>query len=107
MLGGFHPYRTGSRADDFGDMTPLEMAEWMLGEGLVHFLATDAHGAKSRRPLLKRAHQLVTQLADEETATDLCCRNPAAVVAGESVAARPRRPKKRGISNWFNWRKAG
>ncbi|MFV1968849.1 MAG: tyrosine-protein phosphatase [Pirellulaceae bacterium] len=96
----------GSLMGTFGTACQ-EMAEWMLEEELVHFLATDAHGSKSRRPLLKRAYQLVTQLLDEETATDLCCRNPAAVVAGEPVVARPRRPRKRGISGWFNWRKAG
>jgi protein-tyrosine phosphatase len=96
----------GSLMGTFGQPCQ-KMAEWMLEEGLVHFLATDAHGSKSRRPLLKRAFQRVTQLLDEETATDLCCRNPAAIVAGESVVAKPRRPKKRGFSGWFHWRKAG
>jgi hypothetical protein len=30
VLVNFHPYRTGSEADDFGGMTPREMAEWLM-----------------------------------------------------------------------------
>jgi protein-tyrosine phosphatase len=97
---------SGSLTGTFGPRCQ-EMAEWMLEEGLVHFVATDAHGAKSRRPLLRRAFQQIAQLLDEETAIDLCCRNPAAVAAGRSVAAGRRQARPRGISSWFNWRKAG
>lgn len=89
---------------------PQAMAEWMLANGLVHFLATDAHGPKSRRPLITRAFQRVVELTDWETGVDLCCRNPRAVADGRDVDA-GRRPvciKKRGsIASWFSWRKAG
>lgn len=84
-----------------------QMAEWMFHQGLVHFLATDAHGAKSRRPLMRRAFEQVVRLVDEETAREVCCRNPTAVAAGQTVETRLPRPRKRGLSDWLHWRKAG
>jgi protein-tyrosine phosphatase len=89
---------------------PQAMAEWMLTQGCVHFLATDAHGHKSRRPLMTRAFERVVELAGWEVAIDLCCRNPAAVADGQDVAAGRRiaQGKKRaGFAAWFSWRKAG
>jgi protein-tyrosine phosphatase len=89
---------------------PQEMAEWMLANGLVHFLATDAHGPKSRRPLMTRAFERVVELSDWEVAVDLCCRNPRAVAEGNGIAAGRRATyvKKRGsFASWFSWRKAG
>jgi tyrosine-protein phosphatase YwqE len=85
------------------------MAEWMLSEGLVHFLATDAHGQKSRRPLMQRAFQRVAELSDWETARELCCHAPADVAQGQTVAAgrRRRTVQRRSLSGWFTWRKAG
>jgi protein-tyrosine phosphatase len=89
---------------------PQEMAEWMLANGLVHFLATDAHGPKSRRPLITRAFERVVQLTDWETGVDVCCRNPQAVAEGRSITAgrRPGYVKRRSsFASWFTWRKAG
>lgn len=86
------------------------LAEWLLQRGLVHFVATDAHGIKSRRPLISRAFRRVAELTDWETAVDLCCRHPAAVAAGEEVVAGRRTTavrKRAGLTNWFSWRKAG
>jgi protein-tyrosine phosphatase len=88
---------------------PQRMSEWMLELGLVHFLATDAHGPKSRRPLIWRAFERVVELTDRETAVAICCDNPGRVADGKPVAAGRRRNKaKRSvISDWFTWRKAG
>ncbi len=89
---------------------PQAMAEWMLANGFVHFLATDAHGPKSRRPLMTRAFERVVELTDWEAAIDLCCRNPAAVADGQEVAAGRRGTygkKRGGFVTWFSWRKAG
>jgi protein-tyrosine phosphatase len=77
------------------------MSERLLAEGLVHFVATDAHGPRSRRPLLRRAFERVAELTDETTAIDLCSRNPAAVAAGQGV--RPdRRVVARRKKGWFS-----
>jgi protein-tyrosine phosphatase len=88
---------------------PQAMAEWMLARGLVHFLATDAHGQKARRPLMRRAFERAAELTDDETAADLCCHNPASVAEGRDVVAgrRPRVAKPRGLTRWLTWRKAG
>jgi len=96
----------GSLTGTFGPNSQ-NMAEWMLNEGLVHFLSTDAHGPRSRRPLLGRAFQHAAEMVGEETAIDLCCRNPAAVAAGEEVEAVRRKPQRSGLGSWFGWRKAG
>ena len=90
-----------------GGMGPecQELAHWMLREGLAHFIATDAHGAKSRRPLLRRAFDEVASLVDDTTAVDLCTVNPGLVAAGEPVPLGRRRvPRKK---SWLPWGKVG
>jgi hypothetical protein len=34
------------------------MSEWMVAEGFVHFVSTDAHGPRTRRPLMARVRPL-------------------------------------------------
>jgi protein-tyrosine phosphatase len=105
-LGCLMQITAGSLLGAFGP-APQQMAEWMLEQGLVHFLATDAHGCRSRRPLMRRAFQYAAELVEEEVAVEICCRNPAAVAAGQPVAS-PRRPvTKRRVSSWLPWRRAG
>ena len=106
-LGCLMQVTSSSLTGTFGP-TCQQMAEWMFSQDLVHFLATDWHGcAKSRRPLMLRAFEHVVQLVDEETAREVCCRNPAAVAAGQAVEMRRRRLRKCGLSDWLHWRKAG
>ncbi|WP_145060985.1 tyrosine-protein phosphatase [Adhaeretor mobilis] len=72
---------------------PQKLAEWMVAEGLVHFLATDAHGLRARRPRMHHAFKRLSDLAGEEMAIELCCDNPAMVAAGEEVAPGRRKPQ--------------
>jgi protein-tyrosine phosphatase len=74
----------GSLCGAFGPACQ-QVAEWMLAQGLVHFIATDGHGQRSRRPLLRRAYERVVELADQETAVKLCQHNPALVAGGNPV----------------------
>jgi protein-tyrosine phosphatase len=77
-----------------------QLSEWLLNEGLVQFVATDAHGPKSRRPLMRRAFERVSELTNEAMATELCSENPAAVAEGQPV--RPgRRTAARRKRKWF------
>jgi protein-tyrosine phosphatase len=77
-----------------------KFSEWLLSEGMVHFLATDAHGPRSRRPLLRRAFDRACELTDEQTAIDLCSVNPGRVAMGQPViAGRRERPRRR--RRWF------
>jgi protein-tyrosine phosphatase len=83
------------------------LAEWMLREGLVHFLATDAHGPTARRPLMRRAFQRVQELVGHDVALDLCCGNPLAIADGREVTVKPYPVPRRGFfSRLFQRRSA-
>jgi protein-tyrosine phosphatase len=79
---------------------PQQMAEWMVERGLVHFMSTDSHGVRTRRPLMGRAFERLCELADERTAHDLCSRFPGRVAAGRSVT-----PGRRTVlgKRWIGW----
>lgn len=83
------------------------MAEWMIEQRLTHFVSTDAHGPRSRRPLLRRAFERVVKMTDRKYAIDICCNNPAAVATGCDVKPIERIVRRCGISSWFSRRKAG
>ena len=89
----------GSLCGTFGPECQ-QLSEWLLAEGLVHFVATDGHGPRSRRPLIRRAFERVVELTSEAMAVELCSQNPAAVAAGQGVqpgrCAATRRKRK-----WF------
>ncbi len=77
-----------------------KFCEWMLQRGLVHFISTDAHGTRKRRPIMSAAYARCAELVGEEVATALCCTNPAAVAAGRDV---PRLPKSRSRNgSWWS-----
>jgi protein-tyrosine phosphatase len=74
----------GSLAGKFG--LPIQkFSEWMIKQNLVHIVSTDAHGPRSRMPVLSRAFQLVVQWIGQNAALDLFCRNPAAIIAKSPV----------------------
>jgi protein-tyrosine phosphatase len=89
----------GSLCGTFGPACRA-MCERLLIDGLVHFVASDGHGPRSRRPLLRRAFERVAELAGEATAIDLCSHNPAAVAAGDQVLG-GRRPVARAKRRWM------
>jgi len=84
--------------------------EDLVTQGLVHFVSTDAHSPKSRRPLLRRAFDRVAEITNFETASDLCCHNPGCVAAGREVTAGRRSTKKAAPSRsgrgFFGWGRA-
>jgi protein-tyrosine phosphatase len=94
----------GSLLGTFGPRCQ-EFSQWMLSQGLVHFLASDAHGSRSRRPLMRRAYERVAELVDQELAGTLCCRNPAAVWEGRATTSGLQRVPLRKAS-WLPWRRA-
>jgi protein-tyrosine phosphatase len=81
-----------------------QMAEWMVAEGYVHFVSTDAHGPRTRRPLMGSAFDRLLELVDEQTAEDLCCRYPMRVARGRSVTAGRRTVQARRRSGWWERR---
>jgi len=90
----------GSLCGSFGPDCQ-RLAESLVVGGLVHFVATDGHGARSRRPLMRRAYERVSELAGIEAAVELCNRNPACVAAGQPVAS-GRRTAQRGRQSWWS-----
>jgi protein-tyrosine phosphatase len=96
----------GSLMGTFGPESQ-RLAELMLHRGLVHFIATDAHGPNKRRPLMQRAYQRVIELVGQRMADAVCIDNPAYVAIGQPVAARTHGPKSHGWSGLFTKKKAG
>ena len=76
----------GSLCGSFGEACQ-RLAETLVARGLVHFVATDGHGAKSRRPLMRGGYERVIELGGVEMAAALCRENPALVAAGQPVPA--------------------
>lgn len=71
---------TGSSISGRFGRRPKYWAERMLGEGLVHILASDAHNCASRPPLLAQAHDLATELVGKDEAANLVLTRPAGVL---------------------------
>lgn len=96
----------GSLMDGFGSASKA-LAEQMCKKGLVHFLATDAHGPRARRPKMKDAYARACELAGEAAANKWCREFPALVAQGKSVPGglvKTETPKR---SAWSFWSKAG
>lgn len=96
----------GSLAGTFGPQSQ-QLAEQMVARRQVHFVATDAHGPRARRPLMRRAYERVADIAGWDTAASICCHNPALVAQGEHVEVPPQQSPKKTLASWFPWRKAG
>jgi protein-tyrosine phosphatase len=65
---------------EFGKRT-RDVAAALLDEGLVHFVASDAHGVDWRPPLLGRAREAIARGWGDEVARQLTADHPRAVVA--------------------------
>ncbi len=96
----------GSLTGAFGSAVQ-DCAEWLVAQRLVHFVGTDAHGVRSRRPLLRRAFDRVARLAGYEAAANLCSGHPALVADGRRVAAPCRKPPETRLAGWFRRKRAG
>ncbi len=95
----------GSLLGAFGPPSQ-RVAELMVERGWAHFVATDAHGAKARRPLLSHAMACAAALVGPQAAVEMCCHNPSRVAHGQTVA-RDVSGISRRKTRWFLWRQAG
>jgi protein-tyrosine phosphatase len=64
-----------------------QIAEWLMKEKAVHFLATDSHDTERRPPLLSAARKAVAKQFGESLARALCEANPTAVVNNKPLPA--------------------
>jgi protein-tyrosine phosphatase len=78
----------GSLAGDFGQSSQY-WAERMLEDGNVHILATDAHDAERRPPILGRGRELAARRVGDREAVHLVETRPRKVLANEPVCNMP------------------
>jgi protein-tyrosine phosphatase len=96
----------GSLTGDFGP--PAQgLAQWLVKQRLVHFVASDAHDTKVRMPLLRCARQRIAKLAGEEMAYIVCCENPTRVAEGQHISQIDGRAKPAAAGGWLRGKKAG
>ena len=93
----------GSFVGAFGSPSK-SLAERMLAENAIHFVATDAHGTRFRRPKMSRAFDAIAKLASAEVAQELCSVNPSRVYRGRSVPVGNVRPNfEAETRRWFSF----
>ena len=61
------------------------ISEWLLRKEAIHVVATDAHDPVHRPPVLSKAFDRVTELADHDIAKRLFIENPQAIVSASST----------------------
>ncbi len=99
---GFYVQITASAlTGQFGSTARRFSQDW-LAQGLVHFVASDAHNTKQRPLTLRTAYQEVEARCGKEVALALFVQNPLAAFGGRPLPFTPqileksaRRPRKR------------
>jgi protein-tyrosine phosphatase len=66
-----------------------EMGIQLIEQGIVHFLATDAHDLESRPPILSKARNIIADKFGADTAERLCVTNPLAAFEGRPLPDAP------------------
>jgi protein-tyrosine phosphatase len=69
---------------------PKKMAEWLIECGLAHVVASDGHGASTRRPRMDEVYERLRKRFGQSLALLLCSRNPAAIASGRRVTTPPK-----------------
>ena len=78
----------GSLTGDFGPQARRASHEWVRN-GLVHFVATDAHNTERRPPRIRAALAILRELAGDNAAEALTVRNPLAVTENRGLEFEP------------------
>ena len=66
------------------------IARWLLDHAAVHVLASDAHDAKRRIPILSQARDVAEEIVGAEYALALVEGNPGAIVNGQPIPYSPK-----------------
>ena len=82
--GGLLQITAASLTGNFGSSCK-EIAELAVDEGLIHFIASDAHDTKHRPFGMRDAYDTICDMAGEKLADLVCCENPARVFEGDDV----------------------
>ena len=82
--GCFAQLTGGALTGAFGPTARQIALQW-IAEGLIHFVASDAHNNAMRPPQLRSAYELVAEQFAEEKARFLFVENPAAAFEGRDL----------------------
>jgi protein-tyrosine phosphatase len=74
---------TANSLTGFWGKPSQKLSESMLKKNMVHFIASDAHGLRSRPPLLSGALRAAAKIVGAEAAERLVVANPMAVIANQ------------------------
>ncbi|HKN19104.1 MAG TPA: CpsB/CapC family capsule biosynthesis tyrosine phosphatase, partial [Dissulfurispiraceae bacterium] len=77
----------GSLAGDFGKDS-RECAAYLLKQGVVSFIGSDAHSPNGRRPILSSGLKVAEKIIGKENAFHLVNTNPEAVIKGKAVKSK-------------------
>ena len=82
-----------------------DLCRVLLEHRLVHFLASDGHGTRSRRPVLGEASRVAAEVAGGQSARRLVADHPESVVRGEPLDLRDYAPQAlpRKKRPWFRF----
>ena len=81
---------TANALTGFWGQRVARVATWLLEREVVHVIASDAHDARHRTPILSRARAAVAEIAGEEIANALVEGNPQAIVSGQPLPYMPK-----------------
>jgi protein-tyrosine phosphatase len=76
---------TANSITGFWGAKTKQVAEWLLAQGAVHVVASDAHDPRRRRPVLSEARNALARLVGLEIADALVNDNPLAIVEGRPL----------------------
>jgi protein-tyrosine phosphatase len=81
---------TGSALTGFWGERARRAARWLLEHQAVHVLATDAHDAEKRVPILSTSRDAAVEICGDEVANALVEANPQAIVTNQPLPYFPR-----------------
>jgi protein-tyrosine phosphatase len=84
QIGCFVQVTAGALTGDFGEKSREDALRW-IGEGLVHFVASDAHNMRWRPFRLRPAYDVVLEQFGEAKAQALFAENPLAAFEGREL----------------------
>lgn len=76
---------TANSVTGFWGSHPKKVSEFLLKEGAVHVLASDAHEPRKRTPILSKARAAAAAIVGQDYAEMLVSANPLAIVKGEPL----------------------
>jgi protein-tyrosine phosphatase len=88
---------SGSVSEPPSDEDGKALQDWFK-RGIVHFLGSDGHSPRRRRPKMADAYRQIVRWAGSQVADRVCSTNGAAIVQGLPLRVSPPQPRR---AKWF------